>query len=88
MANGEKITPQSIVDEFKHILKDVIEEASNTEIAEHLGYEKYEVSDNSNYRNGYNTKTLKTNYAEILVDIPRDRDGFLILSLLKKEKLY
>lgn len=29
LANGENITPQSIVDEFKLILKDVIEEASN-----------------------------------------------------------
>lgn len=32
LANGEKITSQSIIDEFKHILKDVIEEASNTKI--------------------------------------------------------
>lgn len=87
LANGEKITPQSIVDEFKHILKDVIEEASNTEIEEHLGYEKYEVSDNPNYRNGYNTKTLKTNYGEILVDIPRNRDGSFNPKLVKKREV-
>lgn len=87
LANGEKITPQSIVDEFKHILKDVIEEASNAEIAEHLGYDKYEISDNPNYRNGYNTKTLKTNYGEILVDIPRDRDGSFNPKLVKKREV-
>ena len=50
LASGEKITPQSIVDEFKLILKDVIEEASNTEITEHLGYEHGQTSNNPNYR--------------------------------------
>lgn len=87
LANGEKITPQSIVDEFKLILKDVIEEASNAEITEHLGYDKHHTSDNTNYRNGYNTKTLKTNYGEILVDIPRDRDGTFNPKLVKKREV-
>ncbi|MCI6642459.1 MAG: transposase [Campylobacter hominis] len=80
----KKITPQSIVDEFKLILKDVIEEASNAKIAKHLDYDKYKVSDNPNYRNGYNTKTLKTNHGEILVDIPRDIDGSFNPKLVKK----
>lgn len=87
LANGENITPQSIVDEFKLILKDVIEEASNAEITEHLGYDKHHTSDNTNYRNGYNTKTLKTNYGEILVDIPRDRDGTFNPKLVKKREV-
>lgn len=75
---GEKITPQSIIDEFKHILKDVIEETSDAEITEHLGYDKNQTSDNPNYRNGYSTKTLKTNYGEIVVDIPKHRDGSFV----------
>jgi Transposase and inactivated derivatives len=87
LANGENITPQSIVDEFKLILKDVIEEASNAEITEYLGYDKHHTSDNTNYRNGYNTKTLKTNYGEILVDIPRDRDGTFNPKLVKKREV-
>ncbi|WP_369792098.1 transposase [Lebetimonas sp. JH292] len=41
----------------------------------HLGYEKNEKSDNSNYRNGYSTKTFKTKYGEIEVNIPRDRNS-------------
>lgn len=87
LANGEKITPQSIIDEFKFILKDVIEEATDAEIAEHLGYERNEISDNPNCRNGYNTKTLKTNYGEIIVDIPRDRDGSFNPKLVKKREV-
>ena len=38
--------------EFKVILKEVIKEASNGELNEHLGYEKNKISANSNYRNG------------------------------------
>jgi len=87
LANGEKITPQSIVDQFKLILKDVIEESSGAEITEHLSYDKHHISDNPNYRNGYNTKTLKTNYGEIVVDIPRDRDGSFNPKLVKKREV-
>lgn len=60
-----------IANEFRVILKEFIEEASNQELNEHLGYEKNEISSNPNYRNGYGSKTLKTNYGEIVVDIPR-----------------
>lgn len=36
-----------------------MEEANDTEITEYLDYDKHHASDNSNYRSGYNTKTLK-----------------------------
>ena len=47
------------------------------EMKSHLGYEnndKNEKEDN-NRRNGYSSKTLKTTYGEIPIDVPRDRDA-------------
>lgn len=87
MAAGEDITPEALIKEFQHILKEVIEEAVDAEITEHLGYDKNEVSDNPNYRNGYNTKTLKTKFGEVVVDIPRDRDGSFNPKLVKKREI-
>lgn len=85
--SGKGFTMDDIANEFKVILKEVIEEASNQELNDHLGYEKNEISSNPNSRNGYGTKTLKTNYGEIVVDIPRDRDGSFNPKLVKKREV-
>jgi tRNA(Ile)-lysidine synthetase-like protein len=42
---------------------------------EHLGYEKSQVSDNKNARNGHSTKKIKTSFGENEIQVPRDRDG-------------
>ncbi|MGC8650980.1 MAG: transposase, partial [Hydrogenobaculum sp.] len=43
------------------------------ELDEFLGYEKYERSENPNYRNGSYPRKLQTPYGEIEIDMPRDR---------------
>jgi len=73
--SGKGINIDEILDEFKGMLKEVYQTASEVELTEHLGYEKYTQSDNPNYRNGYNEKTLKSKYGNIDVKIPRDREG-------------
>ena len=59
LASGEITSLDDITAEFKNILKEVIQTASQKELTSHLGYDKYQKSSSSNARNGYNKKTIK-----------------------------
>ncbi len=72
IANGTFTSLDDITKEFKNILKEVIQTASQEELTSHLGYDKHQESQTSNYRNGYNDKTTKSKYVNIDVAIPRD----------------
>lgn len=52
-----------------------IEKMLEGEIDAHLDYEKHQQSNNPNYRNGKTTKTIKTEYGEAQIQVPRDRDS-------------
>jgi len=46
------------------------------ELESHLGYSKNEIKENnSNYRNGYISKTIKSTKGELEIQVPRDREG-------------
>ncbi|MCF6775470.1 transposase [Thiotrichales bacterium 19X7-9] len=49
----------------------LVERALESEMDNHLGYEKYDRSENSNSRNGYSQKKLLTENGELKLDIPR-----------------
>lgn len=83
---GKEISLDEILDEFKSLLRESIQTASEVELDEHLGYEKHQESDNPNYRNGTNKKTLKSKYGDVDVAIPRDRDGSFEPQLVKKRE--
>lgn len=83
---GKEVSLDGILDEFKNLLKETIQTSSEIEMDSHLGYEKHQESDNPNYRNGTNKKTLKSKYGEIDVAIPRDRDGTFEPQLVKKRE--
>jgi transposase-like protein len=83
---GKGINIEDILDEFKGMLKEVYQTASEVELTDHLGYNKNNKSDNPNYRNGHNKKTLKSKYGEIDVSIPRDRDSSFEPQLVKKRQ--
>jgi putative transposase len=76
-------------DIMKDIIKDVVEVLSEQEMTNFLGYEKHkpsiEVAD-SNYRNGYNDKSLNSKYGVIDVSIPRDRKSDFNPQLVKKRQ--
>jgi transposase-like protein len=84
--SGEGINIDEILNEFKGMLKEVYQAASEVEITEHLGYEKHSKSNNSNYRNGYNQKTLKSKYGNVDVKIPRDRDSTFEPKIIPKRQ--
>ena len=62
---------------LKDVFKDVIQELLEAEMDTNLGYSKeYPSTKNTdNSRNGYSPKTLKSEFGEVDVQIPRDRKG-------------
>ena len=57
--------------------KDILQELMEAEMDATLGYEKNQKGDlqSDNKRNGHSTKTLKSQYGEFQIDVPRDRNG-------------
>ncbi len=62
---------------LKRLFAGTIEQMLEAEMDEHLGYEKHDNSgDNTgNSRNGYNHKTIISEYGESEIAVPRDRNG-------------
>lgn len=71
---------------IKEIQKRGIEQLLEGELDAHLGYQKHHISDSKNARNGYNTKTIKTDQGEQEIQVPRDRDGSFNPLLIPKRK--
>lgn len=61
----------------RELMKLTVETALNTELDEHLGYEKHDPAGrgSGNSRNGTSPKRLKGQHGEVPIDTPRDRDG-------------
>jgi putative transposase len=64
----------------------MIEAALNTELSEHLGYEKHQPRKTSNARNGFSEKTVSSPDGQLTLEIPRDRDGSFEPQLIKKHQ--
>lgn len=71
---------------LKEGFKDILQELMETEMDAALGYEKNQKGgmESNNKRNGYSTKTLKSQYGEFPIDIPRDRNGEFEPKLIPK----
>ena len=52
----------------------------------HLGYDRYERSDEPNYRNGTKSKRVRSKYGEFEVDVPQDRQSSFEPQALPKRK--
>jgi transposase-like protein len=68
-------TIQDIQDALKDLLGETIQDMLHAEMNEHLGYGKYERSENKNYRNGVKPKTVRSNFGELDIEVPQDRDS-------------
>lgn len=66
--------------------KITVEAALNAELDNHLGYPKHESSSNDNSRNGFTSKTLKTEGGQFDIETPRDRHGSFEPQLVKKQQ--
>ena len=55
-------TVEHIQDALKDLLSGTIQEMLETEMGDHLGYEKQECSTEPNYRNGTKSKQVRSKY--------------------------
>jgi len=78
-----------IQSKLKRLFAGTIEEMLEAEMDEHLGYEKNSVAGNNsgNSRNGYNQKTIISDYGESEIAIPRDRNGEFEPKVLGKHQV-
>ncbi len=98
MTEGKKAVIQGLLDEYdiqtaddiqealKDLLSGTIQSMLETEMNEHLGYEKYERDDEPNYRNGTKPKTVRSKYGEFEVDVPQDRNSTFEPTVVKKRQ--
>ncbi len=77
---------QDIQDALKELFADVLEQALEAEMEQHLGYPKHspEGDNSGNSRNGYSTKRVKTRMGETAVAIPRDRKSEFEPQIIQK----
>ena len=78
LANDQK--PEDLIGEnglLKQLTQRLVEKALDAQMTEHRGHEKHEPVANvaGNTRNGRSRKTLKGEFGELPIEIPRDRDG-------------
>jgi putative transposase len=79
-------TEKDLASLSKYLLKLTVERAMNTEMDEHLGYEKHSVDgkNTGNSRNGHSQKTLKGDFGEVDIKTPRDRNATFEPQLIRK----
>ena len=85
LAKGLK-TPEDLNQMTAVFKKFMIETALNTELSDHLGYEKHQPKKGSNSRNGFSSKTITTQDGQLALDIPRDREGSFEPQIIKKHQ--
>lgn len=83
--------PEDLIGEnglLKQLTKLLVEKALDAELAEHLGHGKNEpvANEAGNTRNGKSKKTLKGEFGELPIDIPRDRHGTFEPQLIAKHQ--
>jgi putative transposase len=73
---------------LKEIFKDLIQEMLEAEIETSLGYAKSDIKnkETDNSRNGYSPKTIKSEYGEVQIQVPRDRKGEFEPKIIPKYK--
>lgn len=75
-----------IQDALKDLLSGTLKELMETEMDDHLGYDRYERSDKKNYRNGTKQKRVRSKYGEFEVDVPQDRNSSFDSKVLPKRQ--
>ncbi len=83
--------PEDLIGEnglLKQLTKLLVEKALDAEMTEHLGHEKHEPVANGagNTRNGRSRKTLKGEFGELPIKVPRDRQGTFEPKLIPKHQ--
>ena len=89
LANYKK--PEDLIGEnglLKQLTKLLVEKALEAEMSEHLGHDRHAPVANpaGNARNGRSRKTLKGEFGELPIEVPRDRHGSFEPKLIPKHQ--
>ena len=79
-------TAEDIQDALKDLLSGTVQEMLEAEMDGHLGYGKYERSNETNYRNGTKPKRVRSKYGEFEVDVPQDRQSSFEPQIVPKRR--
>lgn len=79
-------TADDIQEALKDLLGATIENMIEAEMDNHLGYEPYERTGSSNARNGRKTKTVRSKYGEMEIEVPQDRESTFEPAIVKKRQ--
>ena len=73
---------------LKQLTKRLVERALDAEMTAHLGHERHAPVANAsgNTRNGRSRKTLKGEFGELPIEVPRDRQGSFEPQLIPKHQ--
>ncbi|WP_367363703.1 transposase [Candidatus Tisiphia endosymbiont of Nedyus quadrimaculatus] len=71
---------------LKELTKRLIEKALQSEMNNHLGYDKYSRADNDNARNGITSKKLISEHGAVEIEVPRDRHNTFEPAILPKRQ--
>lgn len=75
-----------IQEALKDLLGGTIQSMLEAEMDEHLGYAPYERTDNPNARNGKKSKTIRSKYGEMDIDVPQDRQSSFEPKIVRKRQ--
>lgn len=77
---------EDIQDALKDLLGGTIQSMLEAEMDSHLGYEPYERSEGNNARNGKKSKTVRSKYGEMEIEVPQDRESSFQPEIVKKRQ--
>ena len=77
---------EDIQDALKDLLSGTIQGMLESEMNEHLGYDKYQRSEESNYRNGTKSKSVRSKYGEFEINVPQDRQSTFEPQIVSKRR--
>ena len=88
---GNYQKPEDLIGEnglLKQLTKLLVEKALEAEMAHHLGHDKHEAVANpaGNTRNGKSKKTLKGDFGELPIEVPRDRHSTFEPQIIPKHQ--
>ena len=78
-------TTTDIQDMRKDLFASTIHQMLEVQLDDHLGYDRYDNKNKNtkNSRKGYRNKNIKSDFGEITLNIPRDRNGDFELKVIR-----
>jgi len=78
--------PEEVRARLKELVQQTLQEALEAELEEFLGYSRHQRSENENSRNGYTSKTVRTETGEVEIEVPRDRKSEFEPQIIRKRQ--